>query len=523
LGSEGITRLSEEAHKLGIVLTTQNAKDIDRFGDSLRTLKESFGGLWLNISLLIIPILEKLTKFLTDAIIVLREFSEVHPILARNIATLTLVFGALMLAIGPLLIAIPPLIIMFAALDVALAPVLGTILIIVGAIGALTLVVANAKNIWQGFLKFLQPTIEFWTGKKFDIQKPEEKNKESSETTASQTTVLDETITKVQRHTEALKELNENYLTGKINAEDYYNEVQKLHIDGLDIKQQELELLRQSIELEYLATDAEYQKIYVMQQGIQSAQEYYRVKAELQNQDLMDQQITLNSATNLLRTIEGMHKTIWQGIFDFVNMGIQKFSSGFSTALTGIIMGTKTAGEAFKEFGVAMLQAIVEFVVQYAVQALIAMTIGGWITAATIAFADGIAAAWLPAAILASIATMGAADAAGTAALGGAMASSIGMLAAMKGAQAASAGAGLTTMAKGGSGIATKPTLFLAGEAGPERYSFTPLDKEGGGNTYGDINIELNAIINNDMDIKEVAEKLGSEIEQQLRGARRSI
>lgn len=32
-------------------------------------------------------------------------------------------------------------------------------------------------------------------------------------------------------------------------------------------------------------------------------------------------------------------------------------------------------------------------------------------------------------------------------------------------------------MAEGGSGIVTKPTLFLAGEAGPEAYNFSPLDR----------------------------------------------
>jgi hypothetical protein len=36
-------------------------------------------------------------------------------------------------------------------------------------------------------------------------------------------------------------------------------------------------------------------------------------------------------------------------------------------------------------------------------------------------------------------------------------------------------------MAAGGEGWVTTPTLFLAGEAGPEHYSFTPLSKMGPG------------------------------------------
>ena len=41
-------------------------------------------------------------------------------------------------------------------------------------------------------------------------------------------------------------------------------------------------------------------------------------------------------------------------------------------------------------------------------------------------------------------------------------------------------------MADGGDFLVTRPTLFLAGEAGTERATFTPLGKEpqGAGNVY---------------------------------------
>jgi hypothetical protein len=47
---------------------------------------------------------------------------------------------------------------------------------------------------------------------------------------------------------------------------------------------------------------------------------------------------------------------------------------------------------------------------------------------------------------------------------------------------AIAAGTGVIKMADGGSGVVTKPTLFLAGEAGPESFNFTPLGKGGSGN-----------------------------------------
>jgi plasmid maintenance system antidote protein VapI len=41
-------------------------------------------------------------------------------------------------------------------------------------------------------------------------------------------------------------------------------------------------------------------------------------------------------------------------------------------------------------------------------------------------------------------------------------------------------------MAEGGSGVVTKPTWFLAGEAGPERYNFTPMGQGASGGGGGD-------------------------------------
>jgi hypothetical protein len=59
-------------------------------------------------------------------------------------------------------------------------------------------------------------------------------------------------------------------------------------------------------------------------------------------------------------------------------------------------------------------------------------------------------------------------------------------------------------MAKGGEGIVNKPTLFLAGEAGAEKYNFTPL-KDSGGNTPSKIEINMHDFsIRNDSDIDKL-------------------
>jgi hypothetical protein len=365
------------------------------------------------------------------------------------------------------------------------------------------------KSLWDSiFHKPKGPVMEFGWGKPEALAAPFGETPSTPSPTPG--AEPEQIINLVERHAQKLKELNDEYLTGQINAQKYYEEIKKLHEDGLDIKQEEMDLLNQSIELERTATDAEYQRIYVMGEGISTAQEYARVKAEMANQDLVDQQNTLNAATNLLRTLQSMHITIWQGIFDFINMGIQKFSTGFSTALTSIIMGTKKASEAFKEFGMSMLTAIVEFFVQWGVQALIAMTIGKLLSALVIAEASAIAAAWLPAAIFASIATMGGADVAGAAGMAMATGAGMALFAGMKGALAASTPA-LTTLGEGG--IVTQPTLALIGERGPEMV--TPLDKA---HSFRDINIILdNVRIASDMDIRELAEKLGENVKDEMK------
>ncbi|MBI4708250.1 MAG: phage tail tape measure protein [Candidatus Omnitrophica bacterium] len=552
LGSEGIQRLSQEAKKLGLVLTTENAKAIDEFSDKSKSLQGALSGLWLNISLLVIPALEKLIKFATDVAIKLREWSEKHPVLSKFLAETTLAIGALFVVLGPLILIfnqvfiavtniavfLPILIAGVKALAAAFmflvtTPVGLTITGIALAIGLLAKawsdnwgnireVTKNAIDSMIGWLKeLINVTNEAVNILTFGLFK----NKETSfgggatqgtgaggsfaeetpsvKVTEQDKSALDETVNKVADLSQKLKEVNEEYLTGKINVEEYYNSVIELHSQGLDIKQQELDLLQQLIDMEYLATDAEYQKIYVMQQGIQSVREYYQVEAELANQDLVNQQSRLNSATGLLQTMQSMHKTVWGSVFDFMNMGLQKFSSGFSTAISSIILGTKSASEAFKEFGMAMVTAIVEFVVQYAVQAALALVLGSLIAKFVDGIAGEIAAAWLPGAILASIATFGGAAAAGTAAVASGLGTGIGMLTAMKGVgDVTGGGGGAVTLGEGG--IVTRPTFALVGESGPE--AVIPLDRAQG-STGNNVSITINnPVVREESDIQKIAE-----------------
>jgi len=108
LGSAEIKRLSDEAERLGVVLTTENAKDIDAFSDQMKSLKASMTGLYMSLAITLIPSLKKLVDVLTTGVVALRNFANAHPVLTQAIVILTGALGLLSLAIGSVLLLLGP-------------------------------------------------------------------------------------------------------------------------------------------------------------------------------------------------------------------------------------------------------------------------------------------------------------------------------------------------------------------------------------------------------------------------------
>lgn len=79
-------------------------------------------------------------------------------------------------------------------------------------------------------------------------------------------------------------------------------------------------------------------------------------------------------------------------------------------------------------------------------------------------------------------------------------------------------------MAEGGTVRVDQPTLFMAGEAGPEMASFTPLSRMGGstgggGGGGGDIHIgSINTTVQGVQNTDQIAREVGLKIVQQIRG-----
>jgi hypothetical protein len=259
--------------------------------------------------------------------------------------------------------------------------------------------------------------------------------------------------------------------------------------------------------------------------GKSSFQEYYSALSS-------SEYLVQNERLTLLNFYKEQFITAHQGMASFAVTAGRSIQSGMSGALTDIVMGTKKASEAFKEFGMAMIRTIVEFMAQKMVAWVMEKTMLAGTVVASSSAAAAIASAWAPAAALVSLATFGANAAPAAAGMASVAALAQGIAAtsasgkkvnvAFDGVAAPDgtslSGSGIQGFAEGGSGIVSRPTLFLAGEAGPERFNFTPMNQGSGG---GDVYVEVNyPQMGSQSDVSSLAEQLGFEIERKLRSVR---
>jgi hypothetical protein len=103
-GSAGIKALTEEARKLGIVWSQEDANAADAFNDSLNKVKNATVGLGRQLLTTLGPALTALaTKIATEVLPKLREWSSAHPAIAKAALGLAVAFvggGGLLVAIG---------------------------------------------------------------------------------------------------------------------------------------------------------------------------------------------------------------------------------------------------------------------------------------------------------------------------------------------------------------------------------------------------------------------------------------
>lgn len=310
---------------------------------------------------------------------------------------------------------------------------------------------------------------------------------------------------KIKNIGEDLKRNSDLFLAGKIDAEEYYSTL----IEGENLS---LDLRRQSMA---------------------QMQEMANLSAQATNSEFMNARRLNTEKIEFLKEYQENYEVAHRGMMAFTTMVAQNIRTNLSNALSSIVMGTMKARDAFKEFGQAMLKAIVDFMIQKVIAFALEKTLLAGQVASAVAAGAATAAAWAPAALVANIASFGGAAMAAAAtfpiaatSLGAAMAAGriINVSSEMSG-----GGQVLSTIgnvgiggaqATGGDYMVNRPTLFLAGEAGPERATFTPLSG-GGGSSFGDMYINIyGADMSSSIGIEATAEMLGFEIERKLRSVR---
>lgn len=406
----------------------------DTFGGKLKQLGNNFNDLQEEIGRVLLPRLIDFVKRLNDAVLAVEKFAAANPKLFATIVQLVVAFGLFATVLGPILLALPGL--------VAAAGLLGTAFVPVAA-GAVAVTAALAIIIPK-FIESKAAAEQFFNELARGPRTFEELQKGGS--------AVDALIASLQAFD---KVAGIPFITLKTAAESATSV-----FDGLKKQVDETsELFGVKIP-----------------QGLSVAEQKFVQTASAFQQMQLGMSL---GATQFIDELKakygaafGTGGTLGNFIQNFSLTAARAISDGLGKALTGIILGTQTAREAFREFGTQLIATIVQFVVQYGVNLLVAQGFMLLFGSVVRKVADGLAEAWFQPALLSAIATLGGSVAIGAAAVGTAV---TGGLAGVKAIQkAATGGGGATPFAEGG--IVNKPTLALIGEAGPE--AVIPLDRE---------------------------------------------
>lgn len=201
-----------------------------------------------------------------------------------------------------------------------------------------------------------------------------------------------------------------------------------------------------------------------------------------------------------IQTQQLAHESMWKSVGKMKDT----FSAGIADMFKQSIRGTLDLGEAFKQLGLKMVDILIDYGVQLAVNMALSKAFSAAQVGVSAATGAAVAAAWAPAAAAASLATLGGNATAAAAALTSTHALS----------RALSAVPGL---AEGGTVISGGATLV--GERGPELLNLpqgarvTPLEKAGGGDVT--IHINFNGPIQASEDnAREFAQKVASYVSE---------
>lgn len=278
-----------------------------------------------------------------------------------------------------------------------------------------------------------------------------------------------------------------------------------LQLQMLKDEQDQLKLQKEAEE--------EARRFTLQEQDFQDTLLHEQTKIDAQRQQLLawyDEKSAMAMAQNqreteflqfALDTQKKAHESLWT----VAGKARDTFSAGMSNMLVNMMKGTGSVKEAFVDLGWQMIKILTDYIVQLTINFAIAKAMQAAHLATTIPIASATAAAWAPAAAMASLASYGANSAPAMAgiAMTVAFAKALSLLSSISG---AAEGATVT-----GAGS------VLVGEKGPELLnlprgaSVIPLDRSGGG-TQVEIHM-YNPVMRSEEDIAELARQVSEYID----------
>jgi hypothetical protein len=146
-GSDGITRMMEEAKKLGITFTDETAARAEAFGDTMDKLKFSFMGVMNQIGPMVADMMEKLVPAMVEGVAKTVKWIQDNEALVSGLIKFGAVVGGILTVIGPVLVAIGSLIYAFSGIMSAVAAVSSVIAGLSGAFATVAAAVAAAAAV----------------------------------------------------------------------------------------------------------------------------------------------------------------------------------------------------------------------------------------------------------------------------------------------------------------------------------------------------------------------------------------
>ena len=519
LGSQGIRELYAEADRLGVTLTGDNYKAIQEYHNRWKELKAAMGGVQLSITNDVIPSFIAFIKQTQEVVAQIKIWVDKNKEIVDGLLKLgaaALVFGSASLAIVKVTQAVTAL---WAALN-AIIPIMTSLAVIKAFAWTDSIVsISAAFGWWPATIAIIGAGLAGWGMEKLMEQIP------------GVSAFLDRIF--------GVAKENRPMRGGKVMSPDdekKFMTEQGIGPGSVDMTgDNRIVVSKPKSALESNGGDAGFasdverrkqlqQEYYDWEQRMRDGQVAQEADSSMTRISLLQQEN--NEKMGFVQLYNQTWETAHRSMYALATNLIQTLQTGLGTAISGIIMGTTKASEAFKQLGMTMVKAVVDFLVQQA----IAWALSKMMQAAAMAIAGTMASAltvmWAPAAFLASVATLGGAVATGSGALMAGMGGAMSMAGSIAGGIAAGGAGGLAE------GTDTVPAMLTPGEMVVPRSfsdairagSLTLSGKSGGdsttNNSQSSVTINFQATINNDMDMERAAEKLGLIMEQKLRGVR---